>query len=582
LFLRDVSKEVKVAMRRIRLSPNRFSLTKPLLLLSLLLTLVVFHSSVVAQTSQVSFAATSSSGSVIGQINSHIEQGWRDFELTPSPEAADGQWCRRVFIDVIGRVPTVNEVEKFRRNKAADKKKQLVESLLYDKRYTEEFARNWTTIWTNLLIGRTGGTANNSMISRAGMQEFLRDSFAGDKTYDQMCHELVTATGTTAPGGEDFNGATNFLIEKVNGEQAALATAATTRIFLGLQVQCTQCHNHPFNDWKQQKYWETNAFFRQVKAFRGQTDGGGAQLVDQDFSGETGRNKDQAEIFYEKRNGLVAVAYPVFVDGTKIQRSGYVNVVNRRQEFAKLMIESPYFSKAMVNRTWAHFLGYGFTSPADDLGPHNSPSNAALLEFLALEFTKSDFDFRRLVLWITLSKPYQLSSRSNESNASDDPQLGQTPRFSHFYLRQMQAEQLYESLLSAMRVGDSRGSYEEQERIKSRWLRQFNRAFGTDEGQESTTFNGTIPQVLMMFNGEMVRQAISSTQGSLIDSLADRSNRYSDSVEHLFLATLARKPNRKEKSMATAFLNARNRDQKEALKDVSWVLLNTNEFIFNH
>ena len=576
------------AMRRIRFNLSFSPLVNPLshvLLGPLLLGLTVFGSSTIAQTAQVSFAGAPRPNSVIRQIDSHIEQAWRDFELTPSPEATDGQWCRRVFLDVIGRIPTVTEVEKFVQDKAPDKKKRLVESLLYDDEYTEEFARNWTTLWTNLLIGRTGGTENNSMISRVGMQKFLRDSFAREKPYDKMCYELVTATGTTTPGDENFNGATNFLIDKVNGEQAALATSATTRIFLGLQVQCTQCHNHPFNDWKQQKYWETNAFFRQVKAFRGRVsveDGGAAQLTDQDFSGETGRNKNEAEIFYEKRNGLVSVAYPVFVDGTEIDRSGYVSVVNRRQEFAKLMMESPYFSKAMVNRTWAHFLGYGFTSPADDLGPHNSPSNPALLEFLALEFTNTEFDFRQLVMWITLSKPYQLSSRSTESNGSDDPLLGQTPRFSHFYLRQMQAEQLYESLLSATRVGESRGSYEEQERIKSRWLQQFNRAFGTDEGQESTIFNGTIPQVLMMFNGEMVRQAISSSQGSLIDKLTSSRNKYSENVNHLFLATLARKPNGKEKSMATAFLNAQNNNQKEALKDVSWVLLNTNEFIFNH
>ena len=572
-------------MRRIRLSSNLLILLKPLALVSLFLTLTAFGSSAAAQTSQVSFTGTLSSDSVIRQINSHVKQGWKDFEITPSEEAADGQWCRRVFIDIIGRIPTVAEVEKFIRDQAPDKKKRLVESLLYDDEYTEEFARNWTTLWTNLLIGRTGGTENNSMTSRVGMQKFLRDSFAREKPYDQMCYELVTATGTTTPGDDNFNGATNFLVDKVNDEQAALATSATTRIFLGLQVQCTQCHNHPFNDWKQQKYWETNAFFRQVKAFRGQMavrEGGAAQLVDQDFSGETGRNKNEAEIFYEKRNGLVSVAYPVFVDGTEIERSGYVKVVNRRKEFAKLMTESPYFSKAMVNRTWAHFLGYGFTSPADDLGPHNSPSNPALLEFLALEFTNTEFDFRQLVLWITLSKPYQLSSRSNESNANDDPLLGQTPRFSHFYLRQMQAEQLYESLLSATRVGESRGSYEEQERIKSRWLQQFNRAFGTDEGQESTTFNGTIPQVLMMFNGEMVRQAISSTQGSLIDKLTNSRNKYNENVDHLFLAMLARKPTAREESMAAAFLNAQNNNQKEALKDVSWVLLNTNEFIFNH
>ena len=236
-------------MRRIRYGLNLSSWV--------ILTFAVFSPAATAQTTQVSFTGASRSDSVISQINSHIEQGWQDFEITPSEEAADGQWCRRVFLDVIGRVPTVAEVEKFMQSKAPDKKKRLVESLLYDDDYTEEFARNWTTLWTNLLIGRTGGTENNSMISRVGMQKFLRDSFAREKPYDQMCYELVTATGTTTPGDENFNGATNFLIDKVNGEQAALATSATTRIFLGLQVQCTQCHNHPFNDWKQQKYWET-------------------------------------------------------------------------------------------------------------------------------------------------------------------------------------------------------------------------------------------------------------------------------------------------------------------------------------
>ena len=572
-------------MRRITTSPARTSSLFSLMGIGLVLLLAPnFGSTASAQTTPVSFTSPSTTDSVIYQINSHIEQGWRDFEIEPSKEARDGQWCRRVFLDVIGRIPTVAEVEKFLDSKDPEKKKQLVESLLYDDKYTEEFARNWTTIWSNILIGRTGGTENNTLTSREGMQKFLRDSFAREKPYDKMCDELVTATGTTTPGDPDFNGATNFLIDKVNEEQASLATSSTTRIFLGLQVQCTQCHNHPFNDWKQQKYWETNAFFRQVRAFRGEMaieDGGAARLEDKDFAGETGRNRDEAEIFYEKRNGLVSVAYPVFVDGTEIERSGYVNVTNRRKEFAKLMTASPFFSKAMVNRTWAHFLGYGFTSPADDLGPHNSPSNPALLDFLAMEFANNGFDFRQLILWVTLSKPYQLSSRSTKSNATDDPLLGRTPRFSHFYLRQMQAEQLYESLLSATEAGE-RGSYEEQERIKSRWLQQFNSAFGTDEGQESTTFNGTIPQVLMMFNGDMVRQAISSTDGTLINQLTSSGQKYNSSVEHLFLAMLSRKPTGREKSMATAFLGAQNGNQKEALKDVSWVLLNTNEFIFNH
>lgn len=522
--------------------------------------------------------------SIVDQINALTAQTWADYELKPSREATDGEWCRRVHLDIIGRIPSVEEASVFLSSRDKDKKKKLVESLLYDDKYTEEFARHWTTIWTNLLIGRTGGNANNSMINREGMQKFLRDSFAREKPYDKMCHELVTATGTTTPGDKDFNGATNFLIDKVNGENASLATAATTRIFMGLQVQCTQCHNHPFNDWKQQKYWETNAFFRQVRAFGGgmqARDGGVSRLADQDFAGEARNNDDEAEIFYEMRNGLVSVAYPVFIDGTEVDRSGLVNVVNRRKVFADKMIASPFFDKSITNRMWAHFMGYGFTSPVDDLGPHNIPSNPELLEFLAQEFRGAEFDLRRLMTWITLSKPYQLSSRRQGGNELDDPMLGESPKFTHFYIRQMEAEQLYESLLVATKAND-RGSYEEQERRKNRWLGQFSQAFGTDEGQESTSFNGTIPQVLMMFNGEMIKEAISSQSGSLIDELANSGKSFNKCVDHLFMAGLTRRPSTQERKLAQSFLQARGGNAQEALRDMWWVVLNTNEFIFNH
>ncbi len=518
-------------------------------------------------------------------INSLVEKVWAEYEIKPSREATDGEWCRRVYLDILGRIPKVSEVRAFISSSEDDKKLKLVESLLYDDEYTEEFARNMTTVWTNLLIGRTGGNDNNSMINRSGMQKFIRDSFAREKPYDKFVRELVTATGTTTPGDKDFNGATNYLIDKVNEENASLATASTTKTFLGLQVQCTQCHNHPFNEWKQQKYWEMNAFFRQARAFRGgmrARDGGVARLADQDYAGENRKTPDEAEIFFEMRNGKMAVAYPVFVDGTKIPRSGYVNVVNRREKLADLMIESPFFTRSIANRTWAHFMGYGFTSPVDDLGPHNIPSNPELLEFLSTQFRLVDFDLRQLITWVALSRPYGLSSKRNSGNTQDDPLLGETPKFSHFYLRQMEAEQLYESFLVATETSQSQGSYEQQEALKNRWLGQFNQAFGTDEGAESTTFNGTIPQVLMLFNGDMVKQATDTKKGGMIDALVSSGGKYSKSVEHLFMTGLSRKPSGKEKDLAKKFLAARNGDMKEALRDVWWVILNTNEFIFNH
>jgi hypothetical protein len=270
----------------------------------------------------------------VALIDDAIEQSWRDFEIRPSPEAEDAVWCRRVFLDLIGRIPSYEELQEFLDDRGPDKRAGLVRRLLHDDRYTEEYANHWATVWTNLLIGRSGGTDNGDLTDRDGMLKYLRDSFAKNKTYDRMVYELVTATGATQPGVEGFNGAVNFLVDKVNRDKATLATSSTSRTFLGLQVQCTQCHNHPFNQWKQQKFWEFNSFFRQTRALRRYVDGtrdvAHAELVDQDFAGEA-NDPSEALVYYELRNGLTRVAFPVFPDGKEIERSGYVSEVNRRE-----------------------------------------------------------------------------------------------------------------------------------------------------------------------------------------------------------------------------------------------------------
>ncbi len=519
-------------------------------------------------------------------INEEIRKVWTEAKLTPAPPASDGEWCRRVYLDLIGRIPSVEEAKEFLASKEPDKKAKLVSKLLFDESYTEEYARNWTTIWTNVLIGRNGGNEERSLISRPGMQKYLRDSFARNKPYDSMVKELITATGSTVPGAENFNGAVNFLVMKVNEEKATLATAEISKVFLGLQVQCTQCHNHPFNDWKQQKFWEFNAFLRQTRALRKMVPGTreveSAELIDQDFGGEGG-DATEAEIYYELRNGLTKVAYPVFVDGTEIKRSGYVSEVNRREELGKLVLASEFVDKAISNRLWSHFLGYGFTKPIDDLGPHNAPTHPELLDYLGKELRKNSYNLKELMRWITLSEAYGLSSRISTSNTADDPLMGERPKFSHFYLRQMRAEELYESLLVATEAHKTRGSYEEQEKSKGEWLRQFVIAFGNDEGTEATTFNGTIPQALMMFNGDLIKKATSLEKGSFLTEIAsDKAMKPADKINYLFLAGLGRHPNKSELDIANKLLVARQGNTGAALQDVWWAVLNSNEFIFNH
>ncbi|MEM8946108.1 MAG: DUF1549 domain-containing protein, partial [Planctomycetota bacterium] len=366
----------------------------------------------------VSLASDASTGShedPIALIDAQISAAWQDNDLRPSSPATDAEWCRRVYLDVIGRVPTVTELDSFLTDKSRTRRSDLVDQLL-GSRYQDTFVDHWTAIWTNILIGRTGGQQRRSLTSREGMSDYVRQTLAANKSYGEFATELLTATGAAQPNNtssdDPYNGAVNFLIEKMD-EGGVQATAKTAEIFLGTAVQCTQCHNHPFNEYRQNQFWELNAFFRQARTEREQDPENENRrlgyLVNRDYAGEgrmlyrdarseifleerDGRLVDRdaqqvfdAPIYYELRNGQVQVAYPVFVDGTALVdeladrnsefgNSGYLEHVDRRQELARLIVDSRDFDRAMVNRMWAHFLGYGFTKPIHDMGPHNPPS----------------------------------------------------------------------------------------------------------------------------------------------------------------------------------------------------------------
>ncbi|MCA9236691.1 MAG: DUF1553 domain-containing protein [Planctomycetales bacterium] len=562
--------------------------------------------------------AAASDGSA--RIDELIARGWQENDVRPASPATEGEWCRRVFLDLIGRIPTVAELDAFLAEKSPDKRAELVNRLLGGE-YAGEYARSWAGIWTNLLIGRTGGTMRQSLTSREGLTDYLEAALLENMPYDQLARELLTATGDARPDMPNYNGAVNFLVEKLD-EGGVQATAKTAQLMLGMGVQCTQCHNHPFNDYRQNQFWELNAFFRQTRVRVRRDDDPDVQtryatLYDGDFLGEgtmggrdrrtdivleieDGKLVDRgagsvraAPIYYELRNGLVRVAFPVFVDGTALVdlfadrgaeygNSGRIAEVNRRQELAKLILKSDEFSRALVNRMWAHFFGYGFTKPIDDMGPHNPPSHPELLDELAANFAASDYDLKELMRAIVLSRPYGLSSQISNRNADDDPQQGRPPLFSRFYLRQMTAEQLYDSLLAATRA-DATVKEDMRDALKQRWLSQFATAFGNDEGTEATTFNGSIPQALTMMNGELVARATRTGGGSFLAKIAgDPGLTDREKINYLYRAALARTPTREESKACNALLAARGGDVPETLADVWWAVLNSNEFILVH
>jgi hypothetical protein len=514
---------------------------------------------------------------VVAFINGELQQAWQEYDVKPSTPATDGEWARRAYVRILGRIPTADELVAFLNDPTSTKKEELVNRLLFDDDYVEQYARNWSGIWTNLLIGRTGGVGEDELADREGLEQFLRRAFQFNMPYDQMVFELISATGSNRPGTEGYNGAVNFILGNYTHNHT-LASSKTARVFLGKQLHCAQCHNHPFEPWTQDDYWGLNAFFRQATVVR---DADKVRLANRDFPGETG-DIAAAEIYFDYLNGVRKAAYPKYLDGTKVNPHGEVAQVDRRRELASFVADSRDLSQALVNRFWAHFLGHGLVEPVDDLRPSNPPSHPALLAHVSDQFAAHDYDLKRLIRWIVLSEAFSVSSRITPHNLADAPENGARPLYSRYYTRQMRAEELYDSFALLAADGDrSTSVFTELQASRQGWLSQFTMDLETDEGDEANTFNGTIPQSLALMNGELMEATIASEHGVLRRTLQSDLSPV-EKLDRLFLSALSRKPTKREIDAANRLVATHRGNVEAALQDLWWALLNSNEFILDH
>ena len=509
-------------------------------------------------------------------VSAELHRSWTENSVNPAPQAADGEWCRRVFVRLLGRIPSGDETLAFLNDNSKDKRQKLVDKLLTDDNYIEQYSQYWAGVWANVLIGRTAGSQDG--VDRAAFEQYLRQSLAENKPYDKLVYELLTATGTAKPDAEDFNGAVNFVLAGLN-ENATLVTARTCRVFLGQSLQCAQCHQHPSQDWSQQQYWSLNAFFRQAQV---EKTAAGPRVVNTDFYDRKGVTKE-GEVYYQQPSGQMKAALPQFINGKPIEPSGLLSEVNRREELAKLIVRSDDLPRALVNRMWSHFFGYGFTKPIDDMGKTNAATHPELLDRLSKEFVARNYDLKAAIRWIVLSDPFGRSSVVPVGSMADSPQAGTAPLFSHYYTRQMQAEEVYNSLLAAADLRSKAGeSADALAQARIDWLAQFNRNMGTDDAMEESHFNGSVRQSLEMMNGELIRQTAGSGKQGFLSGLIQSNMAINEKVEHLFLASLSRKPTPRELTAIQKILGNAKDKPAAALEDIWWALLNSNEFILDH
>jgi hypothetical protein len=522
----------------------------------------------------------SGDGDKVHVVNERLAEKWKANKLTPSARASDHEFIRRAYLDIIGRIAKPEEIGKFLKNPESTRRAQLIEQLLD----SEEYARNWARIWTVWLVTRSGATTRGGEIYHEQMQTWLEEQFAKkNASFKTLVIDLLTATGKT-----NENGAVNYILANL-GEPSPPSkqmeegkftmvplTARTTRLFLGLQTQCAQCHEDKLHkQWEQRHFWSVNAFFRQVDTPRGRPDANNRMAMARVLEvTENPQLNPEGIILYEERNGVLRSTRAVFLDGAKPNGGG-----TRRQELARFVTESPYFAKAYVNRMWAHFFGRGFTNPVDDFSPENEPSHPQLLDELASAFVHYGYDPRRLIRWMCNSEAYNLSSVANRTN--DKPTA--EPFFSRMLLKSFTPEQLFESLIVATQA-EMFESKEDRKRLRQQWMQNLTANFGDDEGNE-VTFNGTVVQALMMMNGRDINSAISSTKKGTVALAVATKRSPKAMLDYLYLAALNRLPTSSESGrilQVSRTAPVKSRDGLGFWQDVFWALLNSNEFILNH
>jgi hypothetical protein len=488
------------------------------------------------------------------RIDRHLEEARDRAKVVPANAADDSEWLRRVYLDLAGRIPSVAEVRTFLADRRPDRRQKLVERLLAGGRYPTHFA----TVWRTLLVPEAGSNFQ-LRFGMEGFERWLRDWLVSDRGYDEMVKELLTVTFGGRRGGLAFGEGGPQTFYQAKEYKAEEVAAAASRLFLGVNLGCAQCHNHPFAQWKREQFWSFAAFFSGLQF---QRQGDLAVL-------QTDRT-DRHEIAIPGTEKVVKAKY---LDGKEPEiKSG----MKSREVLAAWMVarENPYFARAAVNRMWAHFFGTGLMEPLDEMaGTEAQASHPALLDELAGAFAERNYDVRWLIRALTATKAYQLSSRKSHPS-QDDPR-----QFARAALRGLTPEQLFDSV--AMATGfqeSSRGNpYFGGNSARGEFLTKF-----ANEADRPTERQTSILQALTLMNGRVMSSATNVKNSETLSAVADAPFlATAGKLEVLYLSALSRKPTAKELGRMTAYVE-KAEQPAEALADVFWVLLNSGEFMLNH
>jgi hypothetical protein len=501
-------------------------------------------------------------------IDQHVFANLKQIGIPPSPICDDSTFLRRVSLDIGGRLPTLEETKAFIADKAPDKRDRAVEALINSPDYADFFANKWTALLKNQRTEAADITANFAF------HAWMRDNLLANTPYDQLVRQILASTGTIVSNPPVA------WYKRVKEPTTQVEDVA--QLFLGVRMQCAQCHHHPFERWTQAEYYHMAAFFSQIG--RKPTAIAGEDLIfHKRGTAQTEHRKTRAML---KPAGLGEPPLDIAPDDDP--RLALADWMSKK--------DNPFFAKALVNRYWKHFFKRGLIEPEDDLRDTNPPTNPELIDALAKHFTDSNFDLKSLVRVIAQSHAYQLSAMPNEHNAVD------RQAYSHYYPKRMTAEVLLDSIdmvtasktdFADLPAGTRAISLPDNSYTRaSPFLKVFGRPDNTSVCECERVSSASLAQSLHLMNAPDVKAKLTAANGRA-EQLTKAEMPEPKRIRELYLATYSREPTADEVKIAeTHLMKPRNdaagkpldsqRAKRNGYEDLLWALMNTKEFLFNH
>ncbi len=486
-------------------------------------------------------------------VDQLVNEKLKQLEYVPSKTCTDAEFIRRVYLDLLGILPTVEETSAFLANRSPEKRSKLINALLE----RDEYAKFWALKWGDLL------KMTRKDIGEEGVYKYHRwveDALRDNMPYDKFAAELLTGSGSTLA-----NPPANFYLTAADMNQSV---ETISQVFLGARLQCAKCHNHPFERWTQDNYYGLGAFFNRVQHRK--TNRPGETIIYTSFSGEV----------TQPRTG--EVMKPWLPNTGSIDRE---QDSDPRIAFAQWLIkpDNPYFARIEANRTWSHLFARGIVEPIDDFRDSNPPTNGALLDALSKDFIESGFDRKHLLRVILNSRTYQASHETTEMNQED------SNYFSHQEPRMLGAEQLLDAInhtlgldqqIGSLPVGTRSTQVPAPDIAKVDFLDVFGQPERSTVCACERSSDSNLGMAIELFNGQLIHEKLHAQNNRFRKSLAEGKSTQ-EIVKELYLAALCRHPSEIEVKAALDHCS-KAADPASGIEDICWALFNTDEFLFQH